>query len=332
VSFLAGRVLLLGAHRYADLARLWHRAVRRDLLPALADAGLAVDLAIFCDGGDIGSDGGFDPALFPGARLIPPGPGKRDFVELYDWALGEAGDFLFFVDADVFFLDRGFPASLLPSFARPEVAAVSYLRRNRLPGVYALLARAETYRSLPPPVFAARYEGLARWPQAQNLGPGEAAASALRARGFSLVEAEPEESAAHLADFHGTTVLRVARAVMAGAIGERRFTALVGEKRYFAMGAYDNLLLGALYQAIFGAPFAPDAHGTPRGASLTADALADALAGIDEPERRRALAAYFARSRAALARLAAREGVEITLPSIVPDSWTEERKAAGMAR
>src|SRR6476661_4560110 len=122
---LTGRsVLLAGCHRYPDLARLWHRAVCRDLAPALEGAGLILDLAIFCDGGTAG----FDPARFPGARLVPPGPGARDFVEFYDWALGEAGDFLFVVDADVFFLDGAFPASLLPALARPEVAAVSYLR------------------------------------------------------------------------------------------------------------------------------------------------------------------------------------------------------------
>ena len=318
LSTLDGRhVLVAGCHRYADLARLWHRSVRRDLVPALEAAGLAVEIALFCDGGTEG----FDPERFPGARLIPPGPRARDFVEFYDWALAQAPDFLFLVDADVFFLDAAFPASLLPCFARPEVAGVSYLRRNRLPGVYALLARADAYRSLPPPVFAARYEGLARWPQAVNLGPGEAAATALRARGFSLVQAEPEESEAHLADFHGTTVLRVARAVFGAAIGAARFAALVGEKRYFAMGAYDNLLLAALYQALFGEPFASNGAGEPCGGSLTADGLRGALAGVEDGERRRALAAYFARSDRAMARLAAREGIQIRPPAVMPEDW-----------
>ncbi len=334
-SGLAGRRLLLaGCHRYADLARLWLRSVRRDLLPALEAAGLEVEIALFCDGGLAG----FDPARFAGARLVPPGPAARDFVELYDWALGAAGDFLFLVDADVFFLDAAFPASLLPSLARPEVAAISYLRRNRLPGVYALLARAETYRSLPPPVFAARYEGLARWPQAVNLGPGEAAAMALRARGFSIVEAESEESDAHLADFHGTTVLRVSRALFAAAIGEERFTALVAEKRYFAMGAYDNLLLATLYQALYGEPFAAGGDvsaggdgGEPCAGSLTAAALAAALATIEAGERRRALAAYFARSDRALARLAAREGLTLSPPAVIPASWGEPRTAVAGA-
>ena len=312
-----GRLLLAGCHRYPDLARLWHRALRRDLLPALEEAGLAVEVAIFCDGGTAG----FDPELFPEARLVPPGPGARDFVEFYDWALAAAPDFLFVVDADVFFLDGAFPASLLPCFARPDVAAVSYLRRNRLPGVYALLARAETYRALPRPVFAARYEGLARWPQAVNLGPGEAAATALCARGFSIVQAEPEDSAEHLADFHGTTVLRVARAAFAAAVGEARFAALVGEKRYFAMGAYDNLSLGALYERLYGGPFAPGPGGEPCGGSLTAGALSRALAAVEDAERRRVLAAYFARSDRALARLAAREGLEIAPPAVVPESW-----------
>ncbi len=210
------------------------------------------------------------------------------------------------------------------------MAAVSYLRRHRLPGVYALLARAAVYRELPAPVFAARYEGLERWPRAVNLGPGEAAAAALGARGLSIVEAEPAASAEHLADFHGTTVLRVSRAVFAAAIGEERFTALVGEKRYFAMGAYDNLLLGALYQALFGEPFAAGEDGEPCGGSLAAGALRRALGGIADGERRRVLAAYFARSDRAIARLAAREGIALALPAVVPESWAE-RPAAGAA-
>jgi hypothetical protein len=330
LAALAGRrVLLAGCHRYPDLARLWHRSVRRDLVPALEAAGLAVEIALFCDGGTAG----FDPERFPGARLLPPAAGARDFVEFYDRALAEAPDFLFLVDADVFFLDGGFPASLLPCFARPEVAGVSYLRRNRLPGVYALLARADAYRSLPPPVFAARYEGLARWPQAVNLGPGEAAATALRARGFSLVQAEPEESEAHLADFHGTTVLRVARAAFAAAIGEARFEELVGEKRYFAMGAYDNLLLATLYQALFGEPFAPGPDGEPCGGSLTAAAFRRALGGVEDAERRRALASDLARSDRAMARLATREGIAVAPPAAVPESWgSSAARAAGTAR
>src|SRR4029077_13632613 len=106
------------------------------------------------------------------------------------------------------------------------------------------------------------------------------------------------DPAAHLADFHGTTVLRASREIFGGAIGERRFAELVGEKRYFALGAYDNLLLGTLYAAVFGEPFAVlgGGEGEPLAGSLPAAGLARALARVDDPARRSALAAYFRRS------------------------------------
>lgn len=307
-------LLIASAHRYPDLARFWYRAVRRDLLPALAGAGLDVEVRIFRDG----HVAHFDPRHFPDAVLDLPRPGARDFVEFYDAALAASGDLLLLLDADVFFLDGAWPRSHLAAFERPEVAAVSFLRRSTLPGVYALLCRAAAYRALPAPVFAAAYEDLASWPRSINRNPGERAAMALRAGGREVHEAaEPE---AHLADFHGTTVLRAAREVFGGVIGEPRFEALVGERRYFAMGAYDNLLLGTLYEAVLGEPFAAIA-GTSLAGSLPAAGLARALARIEDPDRRTVLADYFRRSDRAIARLAAREGVELTLPRVIPEDW-----------
>lgn len=312
-----GPLLLASPHRYPDLARLWYRALCRDLLPALEGAGFAVEVWIYRDG----HSGEFDPGWFPGARLDAPRPGARDFVELYDAALDAARGFLFLLDADLFFLDGDWAVSYLSSFERPEVAAVSYLRRGALPGVYALLCRAAEYRALPAPVFAASYEGL--WPHGVNRGPGERAALALRERGREIVDAAAPET--HLADFHGTTVLRASREIFGGAIGERRFEELVGEKRYFAMGAYDNLLLGTLYEAVFGEPFAlGGAAGVALGGSLPAPALARALARVEDPARRSALLAYFRRSDRAISRLAAREGISLALPGVIPASWRED--------
>jgi hypothetical protein len=311
-------LLLASPHRYPDLARLWYRAVRRDLLPALEGTGFAVETRIFRDG----HAPEFDPAWFPGATLeapgAAPGPGARDFVEFYDAALAAAGDFLFLLDADVFFLDGAWTVSQLAAFERPRVAAVSYLRRGELPGVYALLCRAADYRALPAPVFAASYEGL--WPHGVNRGPGERAALALRERSREIAEAP--DASDHLADFHGTTVLRASREIFGEAIGERRFLELVGEKRYFAMGAYDNLLLGTLYEAVFGEPFAA-LDGRALAGSLPAADLAHALRQVTDPARQETLRAYFARSDRALARLAAREGISIEIPRVIPESWKE---------
>ncbi len=313
---MGASLLIASPHRYPDLARFWYRTVRRDLVPALEGAGLAVSVLIFRDA----HAAEFAPRDFPGAALAAPGPGARDFVEFYDAALAASGDFLFLLDADVFFVDGGWPRSYLAAFDRPEVAAVSFLRRAALPGVYALLCRAAAYRALPAPVFAAAYEELAQWPRSLNRNPGERAALALRAGGREIVEAG--DPAAHLADFHGTTVLRAAREVFAGLIGERRFEGLVGERRYFAMGAYDNLLLGTLYQAVFGEPFAAVA-GAALAGSLPVAGIARALAQVTDPDRRAVLRDYFRRSDRALALLAAREGVEPAVPRVIPESWQE---------
>jgi hypothetical protein len=313
---VAASVLIASPHRYPDLARLWYRTVRRDLIPSLAAAGFAVTVRIFRDG----HVAEFAPDDFPGAVLAAPGPGSRDFVEFYDAALAASGDFLFLLDADVFFVDGGWPVSYLPAFDRPEVAAVSFLRRAALPGVYALLCRTSAYRALPAPVFAAAYEGLEHWPRSLNRNPGERAALALRAAGSEIVEAA--DPAAYLADFHGTTVLRAAREVFARQIGERRFEALVGERRYFAMGAYDNLLLGTLYEAVFGEPFAA-LSGEALAGSLPTAGLARALAQIGDADRRAVLRDYFRRSDRAIALLAAREGLELAIPRVIPESWPE---------
>jgi len=318
-------ILIASAHRYPDLARLWYRAVRRDLVPVLASAGLAVTVRIFRDGHVTE----FAPPDFPGAVLDAPRPEARDFVEFYDAALVASGDFLLLLDADVFFVDGAWPRSYLAAFERPEVAAVSFLRRAALPGVYALLCRTSAYRELPAPVFAAAYEGLDRWPRSVNRNPGERAALALRAGGREIIEAADAET--HLADFHGTTVLRAAREVFGGVIGERRFEALVGERRYFAIGAYDNLLLGTLYEAVLGEPFAA-VSGQALAGSLPAAGLARALAQIEDRDRRAVLGDYFRRSDRAIALLAAREGVELAIPPVIPESWREEAADAAATR
>jgi hypothetical protein len=144
------RVILASAHRYADLARLWYRFALRDLAPALRATGAEVDVVLFRDG----APDAFDPRDFPGATLLAPGPGARDFLEFYDAALRREGDVLFLLDADLFVLDGAWAASFLSRFEDPSVAAVSLLRRSEQPGVYALLARTSAYRALPQAVFA----------------------------------------------------------------------------------------------------------------------------------------------------------------------------------
>ena len=312
------RLIIGSPHRYPDLARLWHRAVARDLVPAFERAGLHVEVTIFRDG----TPESFTPSDFPGATLDAPRPGARDFMEFYDGTLERECDFLLFLDADVFVLDGAWAASYLAAFQDPDVAAISYLHRPELPGaIYALLCRRALYHCLPRPVFAAGYEGLESWPRAIHRDPGERAADALRARGKKIIPVSSAEMEAHVADFHATTNLRFSRELFGGAIGERAFTALIARKQYFTAGAYDNLLLGALYQARFGGRFAPGPEGEAMGGSLTLAALRSLLEGIEEPRRREELRAAFARSAEALRRLAAHEGVEVALPDPIPASW-----------
>lgn len=324
------KVVVASAHRYPDLARLWFRSVARDLIPALKGAGADVEVLLFRDT----TPEGFEPRYFPGATLLAPCFEALDFIAFYDAALERPGDILFLLDADVFVLDGHWVASLLGHFEDPTVAAVSLLRRTEQPGVFALLARCEAYRALPAPVLAPSYEGLERWPRAVNRQPGDRAAMALRARGKKIVEVSPAVAASRLADFHGTTVVRASREIFGGLLG-LRFDALFAEKPYFAMGAYDNLLLGSLFRAVFGAPFAAAPGGAHLSGSATPEDLRDALATIHDRTLFARLVTYFERSDRALTRLAAREGLTpgaLHVPRVLPRGRVLEARAWAAAR
>jgi hypothetical protein len=314
----AGRLIIASPHRYPDLARLWLRAVARELVPAFTGAGLDVEVVIYCDSGP----DGFLPAHFPDVRREAPGPRARDFIEFYDAALAYDCDYLFFLDADVFFLDGSWPAAHLGRFEDPAVAAVSFLQRPDLPGsVYALLCRRSAYLELSPPVLACGYERPADWPDAVHRDPGEQAAIRLQALGRRIVHTGVSGMDARVADFHGTTNLRISRELFGRIIGTARFEDLVAEHRYFAKAACDNALLGALYRALFGEPFAPGEDGTDLGGSLTVAATRRALGRFRDAQTVAELRAHLDRSERAVARLAAREPIAITLPQLRPEGW-----------
>lgn len=311
------RIVIASPHRYPDLARLWYRGVSRGLVPALEHAGMEVEVVVFRDA----HADEFVPAWFPGAVLEAPGPGVRDFLEFYDAALAFDADYLFLLDADLFFVDPDWTVSWLPQFDDPDVAAVSFLRRTQEPGVYALLCRVEHYRRLPRPVFAPAYEDLEDERNTVNRQPGDIAARRLRERGRKILYADPVEAEARIADFHGTTVIRASREVFGHLMDGHGFDSLVSRKRYFAMGAYDNALLGSLYQAVFGEPFAPDPDGEPLAGSVTVDIVRRELGRIHDAALRAALEEYFVRSDQAIRRLAALEGINLQLPHLRPDGW-----------
>jgi hypothetical protein len=320
------KVVVASAHRYPDLARLWFRSVSRDVLPAFRAAGADVEILVFRDA----NPEAFDSRHFPGATLLSPGPGARDFLEFYDAALARESDILFLLDADVFVLDGEWVASFLGRFLDPTVVAVSLLRRRDQPGVYALLARTSAYRALPAPALAPSYEGLDS-PAVVNRQPGDRAAIALRAQGLTILDVPASEAVGRISDFHGTTVIRASREIFGGLLGPR-FDALLAEKPYFAMGAYDNLLLGTLYRDVFGSPFAPGDGGEHLARSATEDVLRAALSRMTDLTDLARFLANADRSNRAAAGLFAREGLRFSPPRLLPFARYWEARAWGLAR
>jgi hypothetical protein len=333
------KVVVASAHRYPDLARLWFRSVARDLIPALRGTGAEVEVLLFRDA----MPEGFEPRHFPGATVLTPSFEALDVVEFHEKALERPGDVLFLLDADVFVLDGEWVAALLGHFEDPTVAGVSLLRRGTLPGVFALMARRAAYRALQAPVLAPSYEGLERWPHPTVRQAGDRAALALRARGKRIVDVSPAAAAPRLADFSGATAIRTAREVYGAVLGPR-FETLLVEKPVFAEGAYDNILLGALFRVVFGTPYAaargpapfaaPDADAHLSG-SATPEELRAALAAIRDRKALQRLVASFERSDRALARLAAREGLTrraLHVPRVLPGARALEARVRAAAR
>jgi len=310
------RLLIASPHRYPDLARLWHRFVLRELVPAFEKVPLTVEVNIFCDA----NADQFRPDLFPGTRLSRAGPGLRDFMEFYDATLREPCDFLLFLDADTFVLDGDWACSYFEAFHDASVAAVSFVPRRESPAIFALLCRAESYRALPAPALACRYEFPENWPHGVNLQPGDFAARELAKSGRIVVNIGAEESARHTANFRGTTGLRSSREHTTRAAGEPVFLRSVAEYPAYLVAAYDNVLLGCLYEALYHEAFAPDAAGGPLGGSLTVAEFRQALQDVRDEKQIATLGERFEQSRRNILRMAARAGVALSIPSV----WAAE--------
>lgn len=309
------RLLIASPQRYPDLARLWHRFVMRDLAPEFGRLHLTVETNIFCDA----NANQFLPHLFPGVRFTCGGPGMRDFMEFYDETLHAPCDFVLFLDADTFLLDGAWAASYFEAFTDPNVAAVSFVPRKGAPAIFALLCRAESYRALPAPALACRYEFPENWPQGVNLQPGDFAARELVKCGKVIINVDVDESARHTVNFRGTTGLRSSREHITRAAGEQVFLQSVAQYPACLIAAYDNLLLGCLYESLYREPFAPDPAGTPLGASLTTAELRNALNEVSDLKQLESLRERFQQSHRYILRMAAREGVELSIPSVLPN-------------
>ena len=333
------KVVVASAHRFPDQARLWFRFVARDLLPALRGTGAEVEVLLFRDA----SPEGFEPRHFPGTTLLTRSFDALDVVEFHEKALERPGDVLFLLDADVFVLDGEWVASLLGHFEDPTVAGVSILRRGTLPGVVALMARRAAYRALQAPVLAPSYEGLERWPHPTKRQAGDRAALALRARGKKIVDVSPAAAAPRLADFSGATAIRTARDVYGAVLGPR-FETLLVEEPDFTEGAYENILLGALFRVVFGAPYAaargPSSFAAADGdahlsGSATPEELRAALAAIRDQKTFAHIVASFERSGRAITHLAAREGLTrraLRVPLVLPRARALKARVRAAAR
>jgi hypothetical protein len=308
------RLLIASPHRYPDLARLWHRMVLRELVPAFEALSVEVEVNIFRDA----NADQFLPAEFPGVRFTQAGPFARDFMEFYDATLTHDADFILFMDSDTFFLDGEWAAAHFAAFQKdPHVAAISFVpRKGGIPAIFAQCCRVETYRTLEKPIFACRYEFPHQWPHGANPQPGDVAVRTLICRGHTIVNIGAEESRQHIANFRSVTGIRAAREQISHAVGERMYLQMAAE-RGLLIAAYDNALLASLYEKLFLEPFAPDANGTPLGGSLTWPELTSAVATIRDEALLADLRNRFHLSRQNIRRLAAREGVTLDVPMLL---------------
>ena len=332
------KIVVASAHRFPDQARLWLRFAARDLVPAFRRVGASAEILLYGD-----AEEGFDARQFSGATLLTPSLDALDAVAFHERALERPSDVLFLLDADVFVVEAGWVANLLGHFEDPTVVGVSILRRGTQPGAFALMARSEAWRALRAPVLAPSREGPDRWPHTMKRQSGERAALALKARGKKIVDVPPAEAAARLADFGGAAAIRTAREIYGAALGPR-FDELFADDTAFAEGAYANILLGALFRAVFGAPYAAPRGSSPQAApkheahlseSAPPETLRAALAAVSDPKLLARLVAAFERLDDAAARLAVREGKtfgSLLVPSVLPRARILELRARAAAK
>ena len=113
--------------------------------------------------------------------------------------------------------------------------------------------------------------------------------------------------------------MRSSREQTTSAAGPAVFWKMVCLFPEYLSAAYDNLLLGCLYELLYHQPFAPDSAGTPLGSSLTVAEIRQALDETIDAAQLDSLRRSFHGARANIMRLAAREGVELTIPAVLPE-------------
>jgi hypothetical protein len=247
-----------------DLARLWLACMRR----AFPDPG--VRIVLYDDSGR----GGLRDDLLPGADVIGPAAGRRDFQEAYnDVLLRAATPLLVLADTDVFWTSTGFHSSLEERFADPAVAAVSFVSREggQGHGTFAVAMRTAAYRAAladVPDGFFPRVDGEeggpppGRW---RGHDTGDLLMRAVVARG-GVVRLLRHESGARFARFDALTNVHLLRTFA----GEAALLALARSDAYLREGCLGNLALRPAYRRLFpdGPAFEFPTQGVPFFRSL----------------------------------------------------------------
>ena len=234
-----------------DLARLWLACVTR----AFPREESRIEIFDDSGAGALGSE------LLPGASVLRPGPGRRDFQEAYNDALARAATpWLFFVDTDAYPVSR----DVWPRVrARLEAgaAAVHCAPRTAVDGhdTVAIALDVASYRAAladAPAGFLPRVEGedpAGRAGGWRGFDTGDLLTAAVLARGGRLERLRLEDEGAFVR-FDALTNSHL----LAGWAGTGRLLALARRDGYLREGCLGNVALRAAHDRSFpeGPPFA----------------------------------------------------------------------------
>ncbi|HMA30001.1 MAG TPA: hypothetical protein VKS23_09060 [Thermoanaerobaculia bacterium] len=233
-----------------DLARLWLACVRR----AFPRDETLVEIF------DDSEAGRLRPERLEGATILRPGPGRRDFQEAYNDALGRAATpWLALLDTDTYAVSRDVWPRVRARFG-PDVAAVLCAPRGATGGddTVALVLNVAAYRAAcedAPDGFLPRVEGEVngeRPGQWRGHDTGDLLTRAVARRG-GRIDVLPLGDEGAFVRFDALTNAQL----LAAWSGDGPLLALAREHVYFREGCLGNIALRRLYARTFpdGPPF-----------------------------------------------------------------------------
>jgi hypothetical protein len=270
-----------------DLARLWLACVKRALPDPL------VRIVLYDDSGR----GALRDDLLPGAEVIGPAPGRRDFQEAYnDVLLRTSSPLLVLADTDVFWTSTGLLPLLEERFADPGIAALSFVSREGAQGhgTFAVALRVAAYRAAladVPGGFFPRVDGEKEGPPPgrwHGHDTGDLLARAVEARGGAVDVLRLDEGG-RFARFDALTNTHLLRTFG----GEGTLLGLARRDAYLLEGCLGNLALRPAYARLF--PEGPAFEFPTRTASLFRALAASGAGAVTRAAVR--LAALRARAR-----------------------------------